>query len=671
VVEVPMISGALSSSAQTVVATGLGSPQGIFADGTGTLYIADSGNKNVLAVPPGEFGEAAAGLTFGSGLTSPSDVAVDNSGNLYITDAGTNQVVKISTEGLQSYVGTGFSFPSGVTVEPGGSIIVADQGNGRIVRIPNEAATLNVADQKVLKSSIASPHSVRMDSAGNLVVADNFANVLDSLNRTAAAISFGNVKDGTSSPAQTITLASTGNIDLGFGSPLFTPLTGDFSLAAGTNPCADGSTLSMGAVCELEATFSPTVGNAENQTVTFAAMGMNAAAFSVTMTGTGSQTSTPTLNVTMDLPSITTTQVLEVTVGASGGSGNPTVTGTITLTSGSYSSGAIALANGSATIDIPAGSLAIGNDTLTIGYAPDSASSLTYNSASKTTPVAVNPAGITTPIMTLTLPSATYNTLQMLTATVSVSGGVGNLVPTGTVTLTSGSYSSAAVSLSKGSANINVNANLLALGSDLVTVSYTPDSASSSTYSSASKSASVNVTPVPAFKLSNAGLIIVAPGANTGNSSLITVTPTYGFTGKINLSCAASGAVICILVKGGSTINSLNISGATPVTAMLLVQTYAGTAKTILPLKDIFLGGGGVSLAGLLFLGFRFRRRDWGVLLGVAILILVCGVAVGCGTNALGKDPGTALGSYTVTVTGTDADTGKVTSSTDVSVTVD
>jgi hypothetical protein len=62
----------------------------------------------------------------------------------------------------------------------------------------------------------------------------------------------------------------------------------------------------------------------------------------------------------------------------------------VVLSSGSYTSSATTLSSGSATITIPAGSLAAGTDTLTAKYTPDSASSSTYDSASGTAPVTVN-----------------------------------------------------------------------------------------------------------------------------------------------------------------------------------------------------------------------------------------------------------------------------------------
>ncbi len=101
------------------------------------------------------------------------------------------------------------------------------------------------------------------------------------------------------------------------------------------------------------------------------------------------QASTPSITVTPSSFSITTAQPLSVTVTVSGGSGHPTPTGSVTLSSGSYTSAATTLTSGSANIIVPAGQLAVGSDTLTATYTPDSGSSSTYTSATGTAPVTV------------------------------------------------------------------------------------------------------------------------------------------------------------------------------------------------------------------------------------------------------------------------------------------
>jgi hypothetical protein len=196
-----------------------------------------------------------------------------------------------------------------------------------------------------------------------------------------------------------------------------------------------------------------------------------------------------TITVTPSASIITTTQPLTVTVGVSGGTGNLTPTGTVTLTSGSYSSTSTPLSGGGATINIPAGSLTTGNDTLTVTYSGDS----NYNSNSGTTGVTVTTPPKKSATITVTPSASIITTTQPLTVTVGVSGGTGDLTPTGTVTLTSGSYSSTSTPLSGGGATINIPAGSLTTGNDTLTVTYSGDS----NYNSNSGTTGVTVTTPP------------------------------------------------------------------------------------------------------------------------------------------------------------------------------
>jgi hypothetical protein len=87
----------------------------------------------------------------------------------------------------------------------------------------------------------------------------------------------------------------------------------------------------------------------------------------------------PAVSVTPSLFSITTGQALTVTVAINGGSGNAIPTGMVTLGSGKYISSPVTLSGGSASILVPAGSLAVGSNTLVASYSPDASSSSTYN----------------------------------------------------------------------------------------------------------------------------------------------------------------------------------------------------------------------------------------------------------------------------------------------------
>jgi trimeric autotransporter adhesin len=138
----------------------------------------------------------------------------------------------------------------------------------------------------------------------------------------------------------------------------------------------------------------------------------------------------PTVQVTPSSTNISTLQPLSVTVVVSDGAANPAPSGTVTLTSGNYSSSATSLSNGSATINVPAGSLAAGTDALTANYSGDSNYVPNSGSASVT---------VTAPTFTLSGTAVTLNsgatTGNTSTITVTpVSGFTGSVVLTAAVT---------------------------------------------------------------------------------------------------------------------------------------------------------------------------------------------------------------------------------------------
>jgi hypothetical protein len=172
-------------------------------------------------------------------------------------------------------------------------------------------------------------------------------------------------------------------------------------------------------------------------------------------------------------------------------------------------------------------------------------------------------------------------------------------------------------------------------------------------------------TPVPvaAFSLTSSAVNIASPGA-TGTST-ITLTPSGGFTGTVALSCTVAGPAAAIDPPTCAVPTPVAITGAGAVTATLTVYT-TGTgasaptghvAKLDKPLKRIFTIGGSVGMSALLLFGIPARSRRWKTLLSVLLFASIAGAVIGCGaaTNAATTppNPGTTLGAYTVTVTGT------------------
>jgi hypothetical protein len=227
-----------------------------------------------------------------------------------------------------------------------------------------------------------------------------------------------------------------------------TPAAGSTGTPTGTVTFLDGATtLGSGTVASGKAAYTTTALTTGSHNITAVYSGDTAFSTStssaVNVAVTAPAKTTPTVTVSPSSSSITTTQALTVTTTVSGGSGKPTPTGTVTLTSGTYTAAATILSGGNATINVPAGSLATGTDTLTVNYSPDTPSSSTYNSASGTASVTVTApvAGFTVggTAVSVSRGATTGNTS---TITVTPSGGF-----TGSVALT------AAVTTSPAGAN--------------------------------------------------------------------------------------------------------------------------------------------------------------------------------------------------------------------------
>jgi len=131
--------------------------------------------------------------SFGGGMfVSPHGIHVDRQGNVWLVDGAArdgkgNQVFKISpdgkvlmTLGKAGAAGDGpdtFGPPSDVVVAPDGAVLVADghggNTNARIVKFSKDGAFIKAWGRKGTgPGELDAPHSLAMDSAGRLFVAD-------------------------------------------------------------------------------------------------------------------------------------------------------------------------------------------------------------------------------------------------------------------------------------------------------------------------------------------------------------------------------------------------------------------------------------------------------------------------------------------------------------------
>jgi len=184
-------------------------------------------------------------------------------------------------------------------------------------------------------------------------------------------------------------------------------------------------------------------------------------------------------------------------------------------------------------------------------------------------------------------------------------------------------------------------------------------------------------SPPQGFALTNTPVNIASPGAS--GTSTITITPSGGFSSKLALSCTVNGSATAADLPTCSVAAPPAITSTAAVTTTLTVNTTAAssssnatghTATLYNPLKSIFTLGGGI-LSAFVFFGLPIRRHRDKALLGLLLLVVIAGGAVGCGgakANATNPtNPGTTPGVYTVTVTGS---SGSIMATTAVTVTV-
>ena len=250
---------------------------------------------------------------------------------------------------------------------------------------------------------------------------------------------------------------------------------------------------------------------------------------------------------------------------------------------------------------------------------------------------------------TFSVPAGTYTSAQTVSIDDTTSGATIYYTTNGTTPTTNSASYSCPVAVS---ASEIIQAIATATGylqSAAATAAYTID------------------LPPPSFRVSGTE-VTVAPGATTGNTSMIAVTPTGGFIGSVTLTAlvtsSPAGAVYPPTVSFGST-GTVNITSTTAGTATLTISTTAPTsaapARPNRPGAPWYLAGGAF-LACLLLFGIPARRRSWRTILGMlALLVTLAGGAISCGGGSSsgngggGGVVGTTAGTYKVAVTATSA----------------
>ena len=412
--------------------------------------------------------------------------------------------------------------------------------------------------------------------------------------------------------------------------------------------------------CQVQASDIVSNGQLNVQVTTPAPGGGTSASATVLIL---SQKETPALSVTPSAASITSAQALTVVVAVNGGAGAATPTGATTLTSGSYTSAPAVLSGGTASIVIPAGTLPVGNDTLTVTYSGDA----NYSQATGNASVAVTiPPGFTLSASPATL-SVAQGGQATSTITVTTTGGFSGAVTLSTTGLPTGVTATFVAGSAAGTQLLTLAAAAsAATTSGSVTVGITGASGAVT----ASTTLALSITSEPSFTAGSGSTtaITLTPGAGTGNTATINVVGTHGFSGTVNLTCSVTTSLASVNDKPACSLSpdSVSISGSTAQATTLTVSTTPASTAYLWP-----SAGGTVLAFVVLFIRPR-KRSPWNTSVALCILLASAGIVACGGGNSGGSDSGgnsgTTPGTYTVTVTGTSGSANAVVASVTVTV---
>lgn len=671
--------------------SGLQKPMGIAVDAAGDVFVADSGNARIV-----ELSASGVQTTVSSGyspaLSQPVGVALDAAGDLYVADPGGQQVVLLPTGAttattlLESNSGL-----AGVAADNAGDVYVAASEAGGVTELNRTNTSYSFTGSLPIGSPSA-PQSVTLTDTGNesLVLGTPIATSTDATDFSVESTTADGCSAGSVAPGAGCELSLIFNpqsIEAATDSVTFptsnavngatTTLSGQATALGLTYAFGTTGTLPNSINVTLTATvsgasYTPAItGNITftvdggtpmnvpiSQGVAVATVDLVSGNHTVTASYNNTDTSTVSFTVVSGTSSIqlssapsnpTFGQQVVVNAAITNGNSQATPTGTVTFTVNGVQQTPVAYAP-SVSLTIP--SLPVGTNTVVASYSGD----VVYSPATQSITITVTPAP--TVVSLQATPSvASGSSTVTLTATVSPVFGV---APSGTVTFSAGGVTLGTEQVASSQATLTVPTS--GLTSNTFTATYSGDF----NYLGSATS----VTPKPIFMTSLASSTL-AISQNSEESTTITVTPFFGYSGTVTYSCTGLPEyTVCNPTPSTGVTLSANVAQ----TVQLQIVTNASplavqNAKNETP-KQIgrFLVPGGVSLALCLVLPFWKRRRIFTHLLLLFVTLATALTLSSCGSDtASTKVYVSPVGTYTVGVVGTD---GTLTTTTDLNMTI-
>lgn len=195
------------------------SPMGVAEDGVGNVYVSDRDSKLIWKIEPSGLAKVIAGTGQATGpnglassrlpaldvtFASPESIVLDKDGNLFLADSLNHAILKIDHDGyLTRFAGNGqlgfsgdgtqatrasLALPYDVRVDSKGNVYIADVYNHRIRKVDLNGMISTVAGTGVagysgdggpaVNAQLNMPYGIILDKDDNLLIADSDNNVV-------------------------------------------------------------------------------------------------------------------------------------------------------------------------------------------------------------------------------------------------------------------------------------------------------------------------------------------------------------------------------------------------------------------------------------------------------------------------------------------------------------
>jgi sugar lactone lactonase YvrE len=611
--------GSLGDGANSALAQ-LSAPQGVAADASGNVYIADTGNNKIREVNPVAtistiVGQATAGFN-GDGqastaqLSAPTGLILDSAGNLYMSDSGNNRVRVISGGQIVTIAGTGTAAATG------------------------DGASSDTA-------AVSSPHGVALDALGNLYILDTGNNKVREISTNSNILSFAATNPGDTTPAKTISVYNSGNQSLAVSSVSVPSGFVEQASTSGTDCASAPLALTAGSSCALHTAFHPSALGPYSGSITITdnAESVSGAQQIINVSGTSAYV----FAAGISLPATSTSgSVITANVAVT----NPALivyTGTLHFTSTD--------AHATLPSDYAFSSSDAGAHAFTLTLRTAGVQCVTVTDTTNSTLTASGCVNVSPGAPTLISAFQGNNQIANVSSSYSsqlvalVTDTAGNPVPNVNVTFTVnpngaayGVFGSSSQSTDVEPTNSSGYATSAALTAGSAIGSYTVTASATGV----SATATFNLSVAVGFTITPTSTQVGPLQPGISNTQPLTITGLRGFNAPVTLTCSAPAGITCTVYP-----TLVPFTNGQPVLTSglptLSVQSQGILRGTAMPSPAMY-----IPLFVLTGLGCIYRRRKLSLLL---ILVAIGAGSIGCGQGY--TPPITPNGTYSVTVTGT------------------